>query len=476
LKNHKNNLVVDLDLSVLKIDLFKEVLAVSLINNPRVFFKTILLAIYDKAKAKVFIAKNTKIVCDTLPYNNLVIDIISNYRAKGFQILLATGAPKEYALQIAKYLGLFDNVIATDENKNNVGDEKLEAIRKTIGDEFIYLADAKKDLPIWIHCQKAILVGRNKALTNKLKKYGVEIINEINTSKSYLGLIAKQLRIHQWVKNILLFVPAIAGHLLFEEGIFIEVFLAFCTFSLVASGIYIINDIHDIDSDRKHPINKDRPITSGQLPVNLALFISMIMFIIGAVLTLRLGLLFSIVISSYILLNIIYTRYIKQVIILDLILLMIFYTIRLLAGYVSLAVLPSPWLLSFSIFLFFSLGLLKRYIEIILLQQKDVVTISGRGYSAKDSNILMTMGVSSSLVAGLVLLLYTGSENVTVLYNRPITLIAIVPIYMYWITWMWFMAERGKMESDPVIFAIKNKSTYFVLVCLIIVGILAGIK
>jgi len=476
LKKYKNNLVVDLDQSLLKIDLFKEVLAVSLINNPRVFFKTILLAIYNKAKAKDFLAKNTKIVYDTLPYDNLVIDIIANYRAKGFQILLATGAPKEYALPIAKHLGLFDNVIATDENKNNVGGEKLEAIRKTIGDDFIYLADSKKDLPIWLHCKKAILVGKNNVLQKEFKKNGVEIIDEINTRKSFLAIIAKQLRIHQWSKNILVFVPAIAGHSLFEEGIFFEIFLAFCTFCLISSGIYIINDIHDIDSDRKHPINKDRPITSGQLPVNLALFISMIMFIIGAMLTLGLGFLFSIVISSYILLNIIYTCYIKQVIILDLILLMTFYTIRLLAGYVSLAVLPSPWLLSFSIFLFFSLGLLKRYIEIILLQEKNVVTISGRGYSLKDSNILMTMGVSSSIIAGLVLLLYTGSENVTVLYNRPIILIALVPIYLYWITWMWLMAERGKMESDPVIFAVKNKSTYIVLACLIIVGILAGIK
>ena len=155
---------------------------------------------------------------------------------------------------------------------------------------------------------------------------------------------------------------------------------------------------------------------------------------------------------------------------------MIFYTIRLLAGYVPLEVLPSPWLLSFSIFLFFSLGLLKRYIEIIILKENNVVSIGGRVYSFKDNNILMNMGISSGLVAGLVLLLYTGSENVTVLYNRPIILIAIVPIYLYWITWMWFMAERKKIKSDPVIFSIKNKSTYLVLSCLIIVGLLAGIK
>ena len=302
------------------------------------------------------------------------------------------------------------------------------------------------------------------------------MIDEIDTRKSFSVLIAKQLRLHQWVKNILVFVPAIAGHLLFEEGVFIETFSAFCSFCLIASGFYIINDIHDINNDRKHPINKDRPIASGQLPVNLALFISIIMFIIGAVLALRLGFLFSIVILSYILINIIYTRYIKQIIILDLILLMMFYIIRLLAGYVPLELPLSPWLLSFSIFLFFSLGLLKRYIETVLMRENNVVTISGRGYSINDSNILMTMGVSSSLVAGLVLLLYTSSENVTFLYNRPIMLIALVPIYLYWVTWMWFMAERGIIKSDPVIFAIKSKSTYFVLACLIIVGLLAGIK
>ena len=303
------------------------------------------------------------------------------------------------------------------------------------------------------------------------------MIDKIDTRQSFSAIISKQLRIHQWTKNILVFVPAVSGHLLFEEGVFIETFFSFCSFCLIASSFYIINDIHDIDSDRRHPIKKDRPIASGQLPVKLALFISLILFIMGAILTLRLGLLFSIVILSYFILNIIYTYYAKQIIILDLIILMMFYTIRLLAGYVPLASQPSSWLLSFSIFLFFSLSLLKRYIEtILLLQEKNVVKIDGRGYTINDSNLLMTIGVSSSFVAGLVLLLYTGSDNVTVLYSRPIILIAVVPIYMYWVSCMWFMAERGKIKSDPVIFAIKDKSTYITLACFIIIGVLAGIK
>ena len=293
---------------------------------------------------------------------------------------------------------------------------------------------------------------------------------------SIFSIIAKQLRVHQWTKNTLVFVPSIAGHSLFELQVLFEIILGFSSFCMISSSIYIFNDIHDIDSDRKHPINKFRPIASGQLSKNMALIISFIMVIIGAIISLKIGYIFTIVMASYVLLNIIYTSYIKKVIILDIIFLMMFYTIRLLAGYVSLAVPPSPWLLSFFIFLFFSLGLLKRYIEIILFKENSDITISGRAYSFSDRRILMNMGVSSSLAAGLVLLLYTGSENVTVLYNRPLILIAIVPIYLYWVSWMWFMADRGVIKSDPVIFAIKNKSTYFVLACLIIVGLLAGIK
>ena len=470
-------MVVDLDQSLLKIDLFKEILARSLINNPRVFFKTILLAIYNKAKAKTFIAKNTKIKWETLPYNNRVINIITNYRAKGYHILLATGAPKVYAQPIAEHLGLFDDIIATDENKNNVGVEKLEAIKNIIGDDFIYLADAKKDLPIWLHCKKAILVGKkNGVLKKKLINNDVKMMDEIYMQKSFITIIAKQLRIHQWVKNILVFVPALAGHLLFENGIFIATLTAFCSFCLIASSFYIINDIHDINSDRIHPKNKARPIASGKISVSLALFISLIILIIGAILALRLGLLFSITILTYCILNIIYTYYVKQIIILDLIILMMFYIIRLLAGYVVIQSPLSIWLLSFSVFLFFSLGLLKRYVEIILLRENNVESVIGRGYSIDDNNILMSIGVCSGLVASLVLLLYIGSDNIAVLYNRPIILIFLVPIYMYWVSWTWFMAIRKKIKLDPVTFTIKNKSTYFLLLCCLIIIVLAGIK
>ena len=152
------------------------------------------------------------------------------------------------------------------------------------------------------------------------------MLEKINTRKYSLAIIANQIRVHQWAKNILIFLPAIAGHLLFEEGVFIETFFAFCSFCLIASSLYIINDIHDINSDQRHPINKDRPIASGKISVNLMRFISLIMIIIGTILALRLGLLFSIIILSYFILNIIYTYYVKQIIILDLILLFLIVT------------------------------------------------------------------------------------------------------------------------------------------------------
>ena len=198
-------LVIDLDNSLLKIDLLKEALGKSLLYKPWIFIKTVLIAFKNKASAKTFISKEIKIGCHTLPYENRVIDIIDNYKKKGYQLVLATGSPYGYAKPIANYLGLSDKVIATGINRNNVGGNKLEAIKNEVGDDFIYLGDSAKDLPIWLNCKKAILVGYNRSIEKKLIFADVEIIDMIKEEKSFIKLLFRQLRVHQWFKNILLF-------------------------------------------------------------------------------------------------------------------------------------------------------------------------------------------------------------------------------------------------------------------------------
>lgn len=466
-------LVVDLDNSLLKIDLFKDALGKSLLQQPWVFCKTAFLAIISRAKAKIYISKKYNIELHTLPYNKNVIDIINNYREIGYKIVLATGASTHYAGPISNYLELFDKVIATNESRNMTGINKLNAIKKEINDDYIYIGDSKKDIPIWLHCKKAILVG-GKNIIQKLKENDVEIIDIIKKEKSNFYILLKQLRIYQWSKNLILFIPALASHQLFSFGVFMNAMQGFLAFSLLASSVYALNDIVDIDHDRKHPKKRNRPIAAGELSIFSAYGYMLFCLLAGVFLSFNIGTAFLMVASIYITLNLLYSFYFKKVIILDVIILMSFYTIRLIAGHVPDAIPLSPWLLSFAIFLFFSLGLLKRYVDTIVIRGNDATLLSGRGYSINDDQMLMSLGVGSGLISSLVLILYTGSDQVMRFYATPMVLVGLSPVMLYWISRIWLLASRGIIESDPVIFALKDKVSYAVAIIFLVIMFLAN--
>jgi len=466
-------LIVDLDNSLLKIDLFKDALGRSLLQQPLVFLKTVALALKNRAKAKIYISKQINIELPTLPFNKKVIDIINDYREKGYKIVLATGASSHYAGPISNYLGLFDKVMATDETINNTGLNKLNAIKNEIDGDYIYVGDSKKDIPIWLHCKKAILVGAKTNIIKKLIENNVEIIDIMKKEKSNFRILLKQIRIHQWSKNLLLFVPALSSYQIMMPGILINALTGFIAFSLLASSIYVFNDIVDIDHDRKHPKKKNRPIAAGELSIFNAYVILLVCLMGGGLLAQYLGNTFFLVVVIYIVLNLLYSFYLKKAIILDVILLMSFYIIRLIAGHTPDAIPLSPWLLSFSMFLFFSLGFLKRYADTIIIRENNASLLDGRGYSIDDGNMLMLLGVGSGLVSALVLTLYTGSEQVKVFYATPMLLVGLSPIMLYWISRIWLMAERGVIESDPVLFAIKDPHSYIVVFCSLLIILLS---
>ncbi len=458
-------LVIDLDKSLLKIDLFKETLGKFLIHHPWKIFKVIFLAFGNRALLKKFIASQINIDWPRLPFNQKVIDLILDYRKEGYEIILATGATKSFAQGIANHLGLFDMVLATNDNVNNIGKNKLNSIMEKVDKEFIYVGDSKKDLPIWRYCKKAILIGNNISIQKKLKSSSVEIIDIIEDEKSIIKILFRQLRIYQWSKNILLFVPAVASHQLFTAGVFMNALQGFIAFSLLASSIYVLNDIVDIENDRYHPKKKNRPIASGDLSIFNAYGLLSVCFIGGSFLAFNLGQLFLMVSGIYISLNLLYSFLLKRILILDVILLMSFYALRLIAGHIPDAIPLSTWLIAFSIFLFFSLGLLKRYVDTIIMLENKVSFLRGRGYSIDDGHILMSLGISSGLISALVLILYTGSDQVQEFYSKPFILIALAPVMLYWISRMWLMAERGLIKSDPVLFALKDTSSYVVVFC-----------
>jgi len=295
----------------------------------------------------------------------------------------------------------------------------------------------------------------------------------VKKEKSNFKILLNQLRLHQWSKNLLLFVPALASHLIMKSSVFINIVIGFFAFSMLASSIYVFNDILDIDYDRKHPNKKTRPIAVGDLSIFSAYAIMLVCFLLGILAAQYLGITFFLVAISYILLNLLYSFYLKKTIILDVILLMLFYTLRLIAGHMPDAIPFSPWLLSFSIFLFFSLGLLKRYVDTIIMREHNASLISRHGYFIEDGNILMALGVGSGLVSSLVLILYTGSEQVQKYYNTPMILVALAPVILYWISRIWLLAERGWIKSDPVLFAVKDKVTYAVAIMFLAILLLA---
>jgi len=469
-----NTLVVDLDDSLLKIDLFKERLLHSILKHPKTFFKTIFLVLKSKSIAKIFISNKCKLDIKSLPFNNKVIDAIIDYKSKGYYTILASGAPYEFVNPIADHLQLFDKVIATDKKINNIGSYKLESIKEHVTGDFIYIGDSFKDLPIWIYCKKAILIGNNIFIKKKLRNNNVRIIEIMKSEKNIFSVIIKQLRVYQWIKNLLLFVPALASHQLFSKGVFINSLVGFCAFSLLASSIYVFNDIIDLDNDRKHPDKKNRPIANGDLTLFNAYAIMVICLILGGLLANSLGTVFFSLSIGYIILNLLYSFYLKKLIVLDVILLMVFYALRLIAGHIPNSIPFSPWLLSFSIFLFFSLGLMKRYIDIITMETNKKSKLDGRGYTVNDRNILMSIGVGSGLLSTLVLILYTGSEQVQEYYATPMILVSLAPLLLYWISRMWFLAERGIIKSDPILFTLKDVPSYIVAFFILLIMLISN--
>ncbi|WP_226859357.1 UbiA family prenyltransferase [Acidithiobacillus albertensis] len=278
-----------------------------------------------------------------------------------------------------------------------------------------------------------------------------------------LKTYAKALRVHQWLKNILVFIPMLLAHQISNVSLWANGLLAFISFSLCASSVYLLNDLLDLSADRLHPRKRLRPFASGELSMvqGIAL-IPLLLLAAFTIAALWLPTDFVIVLVVYYLLTVSYSFWLKAVVLLDALLLAGLYTIRIIGGMAATQIGPSFWLLTFSIFLFFSLALIKRYSELLALKQRGQLTTHGRGYHVEDLVMLMGFGVACGFMAVLVSALYINSDKVKVLYQHPAFLWLVSPILLYWISRIWLIAHRGGMHDDPVVFAAKDKGSWAV--------------
>ena len=466
-------LIVDLDGTLVNTDLLHESTLKLFRERP---LKALLLPLQlrsGKSQLKQYLAESTPLMPETLPYNEPFLHWLRSERDQGRSLILCTASNIIFAEKIAEFLGIFDEVIASDNHRNLKGKNKALALCERFGEgNFDYAGDSFADLPVWRCAEASILVNAS----NNLQRVATDDCNIIKVfEQPRLNLVewSRAIRVQQWLKNLLLFAPVLAAHRFAETESLALLMLAFFSFSLVASSTYLFNDLLDLDSDRLHPRKKNRPLAAGLIPISRAILVATGLLLVGIFLAFAINGSFLLCLITYLVITCAYSLVLKRVTLLDCMTLAVLYTLRIIAGAAAIGMGLSFWLLAFSAFLFTSLALIKRYaeLEVQLLEGREKV--HGRGYLTSDAPLLQALGISSGFAAVLVLSLYLNSSEVVVLYAIPQVVWGAVLVLLYWISWMWMQAHRGRMHDDPLVFAIKDKTSLiagFVFLGILLLG------
>lgn len=450
-------IVSDLDGTLIKSDLLFEALMLLIKSNPIYIFAIPFWVLSGRAALKDNILSKVTIKADELPYNEELISYLKSKKEAGCKLVLATASPQNAAEIVAAHLGIFDEVYGSSRQINLKSSNKAKLLVEKYGEKgFIYAGDSKADIAVWEKAESAITV--NKSIDSKF------IIEKSFTtkSKSYLKSVIKQIRVYQWVKNVLLFLPALMAHVT-DLPFYYDIILAFFAFSVTASSVYVLNDLLDLGSDRKHPRKRNRPFASGAIPILHGLAMFPILLLLGfGISFFLLPLEFFVTLLIYYTITTLYSFKIKKIAVVDVLTLAALYTIRIIAGGKAVDVEISPWLLAFSMFIFMSLAFLKRYTELLVMKSSNKEKASGRGYEVGDISLLLAFGAASGFMAVLVFALYTNSDQVKSLYTKPDLLLLVNVFLVYWITRVWLLAHRGKMTDDPIVYTGKDKASWLI--------------
>jgi 4-hydroxybenzoate polyprenyltransferase len=323
------------------------------------------------------------------------------------------------------------------------------------------------DLRIWPHARRALLVspapGVQSAFTDARK-----IDKVFEGGGGRVVDYVRAMRLHQWVKNILVFAVLIASHQASNLQLFLQCLTAFVAFGLVASSAYVLNDLLDLTADRRHPRKRARPIPAARISIIAALWMVALLLAGGVAIALLLPPLFLVCLAVYYTGTLAYSFKLKNFAILDVCTLAALYTLRIIAGAAAIDTQLSFWLLAFSMFMFLSLALVKRYSELTVVAHQGRGSATGRGYQVSDLTVLQALGVSSAMAAVLVLALYVNNPEITKLYSRPEAIWLLCPLFLYWIARIWMITHRGDMHDDPIVFTFGDATS-------LLIGILCGI-
>jgi len=460
-------LVVDLDGTLVETDLLIESLATLLRQQPRALFALPGWLLKGRAHLKQEVARRVQLDPTLLPYRTSLLDYLRSEHGQGRAIVLATASDERFANQIADHLKLFDLVLASDGTTNLSGKRKGSRLVELFGARgFDYVGNESRDLAVWSAARKAIVVSPNPRLLRKVAKvaeYESRFADRAASLREYL----RALRPEHWLKNILVFVPVLAAHLLVAPGLLARTAIAFVAFCCFASSGYLINDVLDLQADRRHPQKRLRPFASGRLPLTYALTMAPALTALGCLLAGLLSWLSLGILILYFTLTLAYSLGLKRVALLDILVLASLYTLRIIGGSAATALWPSVWLLGFSMFLFTSLAFIKRYAELVVMRGIEGDHATARGYELGDAELLASKGTASGYAAVLVLALYIASGAVKARYSRHELIWFVCPLLLYWLGYLWLIAHRGKMHHDPLVFALRDHTSRILILLML---------
>ena len=412
-----------------------------------------------RAVLKRMISDRVEIAANLLPYNDAVLEFLSSARENGRPIYLASAADERYVKAIADHLGCISGVFGSDGTTNLASRARARRLLEKFGSNgFDYIGSGRNDSDVWAHARHAYVVNAPAAVERRLLLDHADP-NVLKKRKQKAQAYLKALRIHQWVKNLLVFVPLVAD-LRFDTSSIIATSIAFLAFSFAASGIYVFNDLIDLPHDRQHSTKRFRPFASGKIPITHGLVMAPLSIAVGLGLGFGVSSAFCGMLILYLGITIAYSVRLKRVMILDVLILAALYTVRVLSGSVAIDVnVFSPWLVGFSLFFFLALAIVKRKTELVGRGGVDSGSAPGRGYRGEDLLILSGLAASSAFSAVVMLALYLNSDRVLGLYTSPEYLWLICPLLLYWIGRVLVLSQRGELHDDPVVFAVKDKAS-----------------
>jgi 4-hydroxybenzoate polyprenyltransferase/phosphoserine phosphatase len=457
-------LVVDLDGTLVRSDLLIESGLLFLRKRPAAAALPLVWLLKGKAYLKQRLATAVSIDVATLPYDDDVLGFIRQERALGRPIVLATASHRVHAERVAAHLQLFDRVIATDGATNLSASAKRDELVRLFGDRgFDYLGNSRDDLQVWSAARRAYIANPEAGVEAGARALG-NVERVVSRGRVSAGEWVRALRLHQWTKNLLLFVPLLASHKVGRADLILDGALAFVLFGLCASSVYLLNDLLDLQDDRHHVGKRGRAFARGAIPLKSGLVAFPLLLagaFAGAVALMPIG--FVQALATYYLVTVLYSMLLKGFMALDVVTLAILYTIRIIAGTFVFGVTSTFWMLAFSMFIFLSLALVKRYSELDAARRVGRLEKSrGRGYFPGDLEMIASLGGAAGYMSVLVLALYIQDLSTVALYRYPKAIWLACPILLFWISRVWLLTHRGQMHDDPVVFALKDRTSLVV--------------